>query len=604
MSSGDPSKNRQPGTSPPQAVPVTPGPPTAQPVPVNAPRAVPVAAPVAQPLPPSPVVNPMLPPGASPPTAPAATPVPVRPNPVPAATPTPVPVPAPVPTVAPTTANPAQPVALRPQPVPNPNSNRPIPVNTAATIAGLPIADEEDEEDEQQEDAAAWAMEKSPPWLVSLVFHTIVLIILGIWGFMSLPDETMQLEMVYAEKLGEQIEDDLFQAADSELLEIEEPVMSLDDEFVDDPLAAPPELDVSIDAVKSTSDLATPTIGLALTGREKGMKEALLAAYGGTATTEAAVKMGLEWLKKNQGKDGLWSLTGPYSTGSGVENRAAATAMALLAFQGAGHTHKTGEHREVVARGWAAMLKTQDADGNFFREGSFHHRLYTHAQATIAICELYGMTRDAKYKAPAQKALDYCFRIQSPAGGWRYAPNGESDTSVTGWFVMALQSGLMAGLNVPSEKLANISKYLDMATTDGGSQYGYRPGYGEKISMTAEGLLCRQYLGWKHDDPRLVRGANIVGENPMNWDEQDVYYWYYATQMLHHMGGEWWNKWNRVMRQTVPERQTKIGREKGSWSPSDDAWGHQGGRLFTTCLSIYMLEVYYRHLPIYKSTLR
>jgi len=58
------------------------------------------------------------------------------------------------------------------------------------------------------------------------------------------------------------------------------------------------------------------------------------------------------------------------------------------------------------------------------------------------------------------------------------------------------------------------------------------------------------------------------------------------------------------MRQTVPERQTKIGREKGSWSPSNDQWGHQGGRLFTTCLSIYMLEVYYRHLPIYKTKLR
>ncbi|MFP6604639.1 MAG: prenyltransferase/squalene oxidase repeat-containing protein, partial [Pirellulaceae bacterium] len=481
--------------------------------------------------------------------------------------------------------------------------NRPIPVSIAAGDSGFPVADEEEDE-EEQEDATAWAVENSPPWLVSLVFHTIVLIILGIWGFMNLPDDSMQLEMVYAEKLGEQIEDDLFQAADSDLLEIEKPVMSLDEEFVDDPLAAPPELEFTIDALKATSDLSTPSIGLALTGREKGMKEALLAAYGGTATTEAAVKMGLEWLKKNQGKDGLWSLTGPYSTGSGVENRAAATAMALLAFQGAGHTHKTGEHREVVARGWAAMLRMQDADGNFFKEGSFHHRLYTHAQATIALCELYGMTRDAKYKAPAQKALDYCFRIQSPAGGWRYAPNGESDTSVTGWFVMALQSGLMAGLKVPSEKLIKISQYLDAATTDGGSQYGYRLGYGEKISMTAEGLLCRQYLGWKHDDPRLIRGANIVGENPMNWNEQDVYYWYYATQMLHHMGGEWWNKWNRVMRQTVPEHQTTVGREKGSWSPSDDAWGHQGGRLFTTCLSIYMLEVYYRHLPIYKSKLR
>jgi hypothetical protein len=487
----------------------------------------------------------------------------------------------------------------RPMPV---QPNRPIPVSVSTDGQSLPLADEEEEDEEA--DAASWALEKSPPWLVSLVFHTVLLIVLGLIYIGTRPDDSMHLEMVYAEKLGVQLEDELFQAADSEALEIEDPVMSLDEEFVEDPLAAPPELEFTIDAVKASSDLNAPSIGLALTGREKGMKEALLAAYGGTATTEAAVKLGLLWLKKNQQKDGQWSLSGPYTNGSGVENRSAATAMALLAFQGAGHTHRSGEHKDVVKRAWDSMLRIQDADGNFFKTGSFHHRLYTQAQATIAICELYGMTKDAKYKAPAQKALDYCFRIQSPSGGWRYTPNGESDTSVTGWFVMAAQSGLMAGLNVPSDKLQKISDYLDAASTDGGSQYGYRPGFSEKISMTAEGLLCRQYLGWKHDDPRLVRGSNIVRDTGMNWEEQDLYFWYYATQTLHHMGGEWWNSWNKVMRQTVPERQTKIGREKGSWSPSNDQWGHQGGRLFTTCLSIYMLEVYYRHLPIYKTQLR
>ncbi len=519
----------------------------------------------------------MLPPGAPPP------PAPVKPIAVPQrSTATPV-------------KSPSRPMPLQP--------NRPIPVSVSTNALGLDVPDEEDGEDEEA-DAAAWALEKSPPWLVSLVFHTVLLIVLGLIYIGTRPDETMQLEMVYAEKLGVQLEDDIFQAADSESLEIEDPVMSVDEEFVEDPLAAPPELEFTIDAVKASSDLNTPSIGLALTGREKGMKEALLAAYGGTATTEAAVKLGLLWLKKNQQKDGQWSLSGPYTNGSGVENRSAATAMALLAFQGAGHTHRSGEHKDVVKRAWDSMLRLQDADGNFFKTGSFHHRLYTQAQATIAICELYGMTKDPKYKAPAQKALDYCFRIQSPAGGWRYTPNGESDTSVTGWFVMAAQSGLMAGLNVPSDKLQKISDYLDAASTDGGSQYGYRPGFSEKISMTAEGLLCRQYLGWKHDDPRLVRGSNIVRDTGMNWEEQDLYFWYYATQTLHHMGGEWWNSWNKVMRQTVPERQTKIGREKGSWSPSNDQWGHQGGRLFTTCLSIYMLEVYYRHLPIYKTQLR
>jgi hypothetical protein len=53
------------------------------------------------------------------------------------------------------------------------------------------------------------------------------------------------------------------------------------------------------------------------------------------------------------------------------------------------------------------------------------------------------------------------------------------------------------------------------------------------------------------------------------------------------------------MRQAVPEAQVKKGPESGSWDPDGDKWGSYGGRLYVTCLSIYMLEVYYRHLPIY-----
>ena len=90
----------------------------------------------------------------------------------------------------------------------------------------------------------------------------------------------------------------------------------------------------------ASSHLLAPDIGLALSGREEGTKQVLLAAYGGTALTEAAVTEGLNWLKRNQTKDGSWSLTGPYSDGCYNENPTAATAMALLAFQGAGHTHR------------------------------------------------------------------------------------------------------------------------------------------------------------------------------------------------------------------------------------------------------------------------
>jgi hypothetical protein len=124
--------------------------------------------------------------------------------------------------------------------------------------------------------------------------------------------------------------------------------------------------------------------------------------------------------------------------------------------------------------------------------------------------------------------------------------------------------------------------------------------------MTAEGLLCRQYLGWDRDNEALVRGANslVSPENLPSWNDRNVYYWYYATQVLHHMEGENWKTWNTAMKKELPSRQEKRGPEKGSWHPTEpdpDRWGYQGGRLFVTCLSIYMLEVYYRHLPIYSS---
>ncbi len=157
----------------------------------------------------------------------------------------------------------------------------------------------------------------------------------------------------------------------------------------------------------------------------------------------------------------------------------------------------------------------------------------------------------------------------------------------------------MAKLEVPSDTLEGISRYLDSAQTADGSQYYYKPGSPSNLAMTAEGLLCRQYLGWKHDDPRLLAGADFLSASPISNAEINVYHWYYATQVMHHMGGKYWKKWNEVMRQYLPETQTKKGPEEGSWDPGSDRWGSAGGRLYVTCLRTYMLEVYYRHLPLY-----
>ncbi len=212
---------------------------------------------------------------------------------------------------------------------------------------------------------------------------------------------------------------------------------------------------------------------------------------------------------------------------------------------------------------------------------------------------------------PAQSAIDYCLKTQSPKGGWRYNPNSDSDVSVTGWIVMALQSAKMAGLKVPAENLYKVEKFLDSAASPGGPGYRYQATDMESVrpSMTAEALLMREYLGWKHDDPRLVAGIDWI-TSPANLIDykhnRNVYYWYYATQAAFHFGGDPWDRWNSVMRKVMPAQQIPHGKEGGSWNPrgtgdaEDDQFAGSGGRLYVTCLSIYMLEVYYRHMPLYQ----
>jgi len=401
----------------------------------------------------------------------------------------------------------------------------------------------------------------------------------------------------------EQIEEERAEIAEPELPPVESPQAAPDTQ---------PELSqatVGIEAV--AQPMVAPAIGMLLTGRDGSRKQVLLGAAGGSDATEYAVAMALEWLKKQQSqKDGLWSLTGPYTDGGTQENQLAATAMALLAFQGAGNTRDEGPHRVVVDRAWRTLLKAQREDGDFsLGKVPMSHFFYSHAQVTMALCELYGMSRDPDLAKPASLAVAHLVAAQGPNGGWRYEPGKSGDMSVTGWCMMALKSAEMAGVNVPADTFTRIGQFLDSVAGEKGTRYGYRrlsdlkPASPVTAAVTAEGLLCRQYLGWPQADPRLVEGLELLmADNRLDFDNKeskDVYAWYHITQVAHHMEGDQWRRWNQQLREVLPREQVVNGKQKGSWDPTLDRWGHIAGRLFVTSFCTYMLESYYRHLPLY-----
>jgi hypothetical protein len=437
-----------------------------------------------------------------------------------------------------------------------------------------------------------------PSWLVSLLLHVALILVLAVVPFI----EKMAVPFIISGTLGTEDVTVPFEISD----------MSNSAKFEGDINLAPSvdvESLVKIDL--ATQDPVEPVLfgalasksapELSLSGRSGSLKASLLAAYGGTPGTEKAVEEGLAWLVKQQRSDGTWSLRGPYTNGGTAENKSAATAMALLALAGAGHTHRDGTYRANVQRGLNSMLALQDADGFFATDAPDRQQMYAQGQCTIALCELYGMTGDQSLRVPAQRALEFAEKSQGGGGGRRYQPREDSDTSVTGWFVMALMSGRMAGLSTDNRTLKGVDRFLDSVQSDDGSRYSYTELSRPSFSMTAEGLLCREYLGWKRDDPRLIKGCELLAEQTITGSihERSYYYWYYATQTLHHFGGSPWEKWNVVMREELPKLQAKDGKDRGSWPPQGDEHASSGGRLFATCFSIYCLEVYYRHLPLY-----
>jgi hypothetical protein len=487
----------------------------------------------------------------------------------------------------------------------------------------------------------------SIPLGVSFVFHLVLMIVMGFLTMERIKRKPVMLEATVNRQEGKQLEH--INAVQS----LSPVVKDLDNR----PLArlpiVTPRVVVPI-PMAGVVPLATPAnvhidtdITASLAGRGE-MQGVLSEKYGGTRQTSEAVEMALQWLARHQLANGMWSLTGEdpsgkgrYSLGAKKENKEAATAMALLAFLGAGHTHRSGQYAPNVDKAVKTLLQSQDGAGSFYKGQDADQWMYTQAQCTMALCELYAMTNESKFRDPCKKAVEFCLYAQGPQGGWRYRPQTDSDTSVTGWMVMALQSAKNAKFDVPQDRLDQIGKYLDLAAAGPaglttrqttvtlemqkaeeeklksgrvlGSRYGYMPGEDvDNKAMTAEGLLCRMYLGWAQDDPRLIAGVSyLLQEHPPQWKVRDVYYWYYATQTMFHIGGQYWETWNLMLRDVLVEHQERTGGERGSWDPLTKGWPAQsegadswamngsGGRLYVTCFSTYVLEVYYRHLPLY-----
>lgn len=351
--------------------------------------------------------------------------------------------------------------------------------------------------------------------------------------------------------------------------------------------------------------------------RSLAKRKASAEKYGGTDASERAVEKALRWLAKHQHPDGYWDAA-LHGSGkirlderrtdrdyAGKDSDTGVTALALLAFLGAGYTHEEGQYAQTVDKALRWLISQQQENGFLGGNARHYAKMYCHGMATYAMGEAYAMqsdpTVDTRLRKPLAKAVAYILDTQSTTdGGWRYLKGQISDVSMFGWQLMALKSAETAGIAVPDDAKRRMIQFL-IAHSSGKNKglASYQKRYKVSETMTAEALFCKQIFRIPRDHPASKEAAEYILARKPQRSKLNLYYWYYGTLAMYQYGGKEWTEWNDAVRDALVAEQATKGDDDGSWDPKGP-WGPYGGRVYSTALSALCLEVYYRFLPLYK----
>jgi hypothetical protein len=340
------------------------------------------------------------------------------------------------------------------------------------------------------------------------------------------------------------------------------------------------------------------------------------------------VRKGLEWLAKQQFKDGHWGANGD-------QYPVSMTALAGMAFLMEGSTVREGKYAPQIRKA-ADWLMERSMKGNQ-RDGLIGNPdhptetgryMYGHGFAMLFLACVYGdeddRERRERLKDILTRAAKYVGAAQSTQGGWFYTSKVEGhdqdEGSVTITQVQALRAARNAGIPVSKEVIKKAQDYLRNSTTaKGGVVYslgrgGMRaPIGGERPALTAAAISCAFSAGEYKDD--LVKkwfkfcqtaiSARGIGGVRIGHDE---YTHYYYAQALYILGDDGWEKlfgptpadqrltWSDYKKDMF-ENLSRSQSSEGSW-PSGG--GFSVGPVYSTAVYLTILQLDKATLPIYQ----
>jgi len=302
-----------------------------------------------------------------------------------------------------------------------------------------------------------------------------------------------------------------------------------------------------------------------------------------TPDLQHRVKKGLDWLAKNLNSEAAMSSVGVDPT--------AIVGLAGIAFIADGSLPQNGPYGREVDRILDFILKNCQESGLVASPG-YPSPMYGHGFATLFLSEVYGMSPRPDLKERLQNAIRLIVQTQNNEGGWRYQPvPQDADLSVTICQVMALRAARNAGIKVPKRTIDRAIDYVKkLQEPDGGFAYMMNS-RGSGFPRSAAGVACLYYMG-EYDAPEIKRGLKYLmqrlpGKSENSGDYHYFYGNYYATQAMFMSGGDSWAQYWPAIRKELATRQQ-----------ADGSWNDQNGQIYATSMSLIILQVPNRLLPI------
>jgi hypothetical protein len=310
------------------------------------------------------------------------------------------------------------------------------------------------------------------------------------------------------------------------------------------------------------------------------------------------VHEGLEYLVKNQFKDGHWE-------GDGAQHPVAMTGLAGLALlmekdnprrHGLGETGSKAKYSANIrkAADWVMDKSQAGRDGLIFSEHASETARYMegHGLATLFLAGAFADEKDdarrAKLTDILTRAVKYIVKGQSTQGGWYHTSKVEGhdfDTiPATVIQIQALQAAEHAGIPIPNEAINDAQEYLKKTLGK------YENENRSRATDTAAALACRNYNSSRRGstDELIEKWFNycqtevpVVRDIKLGRDELTHYYY---AQAVFNIGGDTWGGYRTAMFDYLQSSQNK----DGSWPPGD---GICVGQVYATAVWCTILQL-------------